>query len=86
MNNIYQAIIDEKNRTTDPFVVDVLEKLLLLVFRNKKQLDTIPETFSIENVLLSKDVVEDIFERLHINATVTFKYRYYGYTYEITIK
>lgn len=86
MNSIYQTIIDEKNRSTNAFVVEVLEQLLLIVFRNKEHPDTLPETFSLQNVLLSQDAVEDIFERLHINATVTFKYRYYGSNYEVTVK
>lgn len=83
MNTIYQRIIDEKNRTTNAFELDVLGQLLLIVFKNKERPDELPEKFTIKNVLLSQDIVEDIFERLHINAVVSLKLRYYGCTYDV---
>lgn len=89
MNNIYQKIIEERNRVklTDPvgFEAEALSQLMLLAFENEKVPDTLPKHFRIENVFMILDSVRLMFNRIEINANVIPASSSSGASFDVTL-
>ncbi|MCI8361596.1 MAG: hypothetical protein HFJ41_00250 [Clostridia bacterium] len=87
VNSIYEKIINERNSLTkkrDPngFELDVLSYLWGLAFINN---DKLPESFNLDNIHMSKYVIENLLHRLSINATVTLTNCSHGASYCIKL-
>lgn len=84
---------DEDRTSADTFCMslkeeDIFVQLLSLAFTNENQPDELPEVFNISNVVLTKEDVETLMDRIGLNVTVEFvsKSTGYGYTFIIAQK
>lgn len=83
-NNIYSRIIAERNilKKIDPigFQLEALSQILVLAFTNN---DTLPKTFTLENVLISEYNLTAMLTRLGIDAEVTILNCSFGASYRV---
>ena len=58
MSNIYEKLIEERNRTRENasagFELEILSQLMLLAFENDSEPDELPKTFRINDVIYPK--------------------------------
>ena len=83
-NNIYSRIIEERNvlKKIDPvgFQLEALSQILTIVFTND---DTLPKTYTLENVLISEYNLKAMLKRLEIDADVTILNCSFGASYRV---
>lgn len=89
VNSIYQKIIEERNlsKLTDPvgFETEALSQLMTIAFENEQSPDTLPKHFRIDNVFMTLNSVNLMFQRMGISANVFPASSSNGASFEVTL-
>ena len=81
MNKLYTNIFNERNkilRLNEPDSdsrVKVLSELVSIAFQNTKRLDELPHQFTLKDVWIKKEDLEELLRTLGINSTINLLFK-----------